>query len=88
MANHRHGGEALMQLGLVQSVDEAPEERALALLEHVEIGSALATKSLIWTPERRARVRAALDAETKAFRTLIGRPEVLARMTQFLQPTG
>lgn len=88
MANHRHGGEALMQLGLVQSVDEAPEERALALLDHVEIGSALATKSLIWTNERRARVRAALDAETKAFRTLIGRPEVLARMTQFLQPTG
>ncbi|NDW53884.1 enoyl-CoA hydratase/isomerase family protein [Aliiroseovarius sp. PrR006] len=88
LANHRHATDALAQLGLVHAVDADPEARALALLDEVETGFALATKSMLWNDTRRSAVRAALDAETSAFRTLIGRQEVLSRMTQFLQSTG
>lgn len=88
MTNQRHHAEALERLALVQAIDADPEARALTLLDGVETGTALTTKSLIWTEAARARVRLALDAEAVAFRNLIGRQETLSRMTKFLQPTG
>ncbi|WP_112323700.1 enoyl-CoA hydratase/isomerase family protein [Oceanibium sediminis] len=88
MANHRHGADELLRLGLVQAIDAAPEAKALALLGAVETGTALVTKAIIWNGPRRAEVRAGLDAETAAFLDLIGRPETLSRMKQFLQPGG
>jgi 2-(1,2-epoxy-1,2-dihydrophenyl)acetyl-CoA isomerase len=88
LANTRHGAAELMRLGLVQAIDDEPETRALALLAGVEAGTALAAKQVIWNGTRRASLRAGLDAETAAFRELIGRQETLSRMKQFLQPTG
>ncbi|MCG7493270.1 enoyl-CoA hydratase/isomerase family protein [Thalassobius sp. Cn5-15] len=85
-ANLRHEADQLLALGLVQAVDDAAEDRALALLDGTDAGTALATKTMIWTAERRARVRAGLDAETAAFRRLITRQQTLARMTSFLTP--
>lgn len=85
-ANLRHDADQLLALGLVQAVDDAAEERALALLEGTDAGTALATKAMIWTDERRARVRAGLDAETAAFRRLITRQDTLTRMAAFLTP--
>ena len=88
MANHRHEAAELQRVGLAQAIDEDPEARALALLQGVEAGTALAAKSMIWNGARLAAVRAGLDAETAAFRKLIGRQETLSRMTEFLQSTG
>lgn len=88
MANCRHGAGELQRLGLVQAVDADPEARAAELLGSIDTGSALAAKSLVWNSERLARVRAGLDAETAAFRTLIGRQGTLSRMAKFLQSTG
>lgn len=88
LANTRHGAAELMRLGLVQAVDDDPEARARALLAGVEAGTALSAKQLIWNGTRRAGLRAGLDAETAAFRKLIGRQETLSRMKQFLQPNG
>ncbi|MEW2912656.1 enoyl-CoA hydratase/isomerase family protein [Leisingera sp. JC11] len=88
MANHRHEAAELQQLGLVQAVDADPEARAAALLADVDGGAALAAKSVIWNGARLTAVRAGLDAETAAFRELIGRQETLSRMAGFLQSTG
>jgi len=88
LANHRHEAAELQRLGLVQAIDADPEARALALLQGVETGTALETKQMIWNGARLAAVRAGLDAETAAFRKLIGRQETLSRMTEFLQSTG
>lgn len=88
MANHRRGAADLQRLGLVQAVDADPETRAAALLAGVDAGSALAAKAMIWNGPRLAGVRAGLDAETAAFRSLIGRQETLSRMAEFLHSTG
>lgn len=88
IANRRQKAPDLLQMGLAQAVSDEPEAQALHLLDSVETGMALASKRLLWTAERVARVRAALSAETEAFVQLIGRPEVLARMNDFLNPTG
>jgi 2-(1,2-epoxy-1,2-dihydrophenyl)acetyl-CoA isomerase len=88
MANHRHGAEQLTSLGLVQAVDQNPEMRAMALLTDIDIGTAISTKSLFWRDAGRAHVKTRLDAETEAFRALIGRPETLTKMQDFLQPSG
>ncbi|SLN16633.1 Cyclohexa-1,5-dienecarbonyl-CoA hydratase [Pseudoruegeria aquimaris] len=86
MANHRQGAERLESLGLVQAVDPNPEARAAKLLAQIETGTALATKSLFWDDRRRAVVKTRLEAETESFKALIGRPETLTRMQEFLQP--
>ncbi|MBY6068522.1 enoyl-CoA hydratase/isomerase family protein [Leisingera aquaemixtae] len=88
MANHRFGALELQRLELVQAVDADPETRALALLGGIETESALAAKSMIWNDARLDGVRAGLDAETAAFRKLIGRQETLSRMTEFLHSNG
>ena len=88
IANRRQKAPDLLQMGLAQAVSDDPEAQALHLLSSVETGTALASKRLLWTAERVARVRTALRAETEAFVQLIGRPEVLARMNDFLNPTG
>ncbi|WP_084299581.1 enoyl-CoA hydratase/isomerase family protein [Leisingera caerulea] len=88
MANCRRDAAELQRLGLVQAVDADPETRALALLAGIDAGSALAAKSIIWNSPRLTAVRAGLDAETAAFRKLIGRQETLLRMTDFLHSTG
>ncbi|MES0864306.1 enoyl-CoA hydratase/isomerase family protein [Ruegeria sp. SCPT10] len=88
MTNARHGADRLETMGLVQAVDADPEMRALAELGGIETGSALATKSMIWTEARRATVQAGLDAEAAGFQKLIGRQETLSRMAVFLQETG
>lgn len=88
MANHRHAAPDLLRLGLIQAIDADPETKALSLLDCVEAGSALAAKSVLWTDARRADLRSGLNAEATAFRALIGRQETLARMAEFLQPTG
>ncbi len=88
LANQRQGADDLLRLGLVQAVDDVPEKCARDLLNTVETGTALASKSIIWNDKRRAVLKAGLDAETEAFRTLIGRPETFDRMRDFLQPIG
>ncbi|WP_170464585.1 enoyl-CoA hydratase/isomerase family protein [Ruegeria arenilitoris] len=88
MANHRQGSEQLKGLGLVQAVDPDPETRAAKLLAEIDTGTALATKSLFWDDKRRAAVKTRLEAETEAFRALIGRPETLTKMQEFLQHGG
>ncbi|WP_170424118.1 enoyl-CoA hydratase/isomerase family protein [Ruegeria arenilitoris] len=88
MANHRKGSEQLKGLGLVQAVDPDPETRAAKLLAEIDTGTALATKSLFWDDKRRAVVKTRLEAETEAFRALIGRPETLTKMQEFLQHGG
>ncbi len=88
MANTRHMATDLQRLGLVQCIDDNPETQALQMLDTIDAGSAIATKSMIWHEARLTRLRAGLEAETEAFRNLIARPETLSRMAQFLQPTG
>lgn len=86
LANQRQGAQDLMRLGLVQAVDEEPEAAARTLLSAVDTGTALATKSIMWSAKQ--QIRADLDAETAAFRQLITRPETLNHMRAFLQPIG
>ncbi|WP_170363826.1 enoyl-CoA hydratase/isomerase family protein [Ruegeria arenilitoris] len=86
MANHRQGSQQLRSLGLVQAVDQDPETRTAKLLAQIETGTALATKSLFWDDKRRAVVKTRLEAETESFRAMIGRPETLTKMQEFLQP--
>ena len=88
MANHRQGSEQLKGLGLVQVIDPEPETRAAKLLAEIDTGTALAAKSLFWDDKRRAVVKTRLEAETEAFRALIGRPETLTKMQEFLQHGG
>lgn len=85
MSNRRQQAPDLERLGLVDAVDPEPEERAIALLTELDTGTALATKAVIWNADRRATVKAQLDAEAAAFQSLIGRPETLERMRSFLQ---
>lgn len=84
-SNHRFSAAKLCQLGLVQAVDSEPEAQALAMLDQMDVGSALATKSLLWNESMLADVQQGLEAETSAFDNLIGRQETLSRMEQFLQ---
>ncbi len=88
MANHRQGSEQLRNLGLIQAVDPNPETRAAMLLSEIDTGTALATKSLFWDDKRRATIKTRLEAESEAFRALIGRPETLTKIQDFLQQRG
>ena len=73
-----------MQAGLAREVHEAPEERAAEMLAGMRIAPALAAKRLIWDGARMAALTARLEAETRAFRALIGRPETREGMARFL----
>ncbi|MEE2945784.1 MAG: enoyl-CoA hydratase/isomerase family protein [Pseudomonadota bacterium] len=88
MSNHRYDAAKLHELGLVQAVDSDPDAQALTLLDQLDVGSALATKSLLWNARTLAEVQQGLGAETSAFENLIGRPETLSRMERFLQTAG
>lgn len=88
MANQRKKAQELMRLGLVQAIAEDPEERAMALLEDIDIGTALSAKSLLWNEAKRASIKVGLDAEATAFRHLIERTETKALMHDFLQDIG
>ena len=70
--------------GAAHEVQDAPEDRAAEKLAGMRIAPALAAKRLIWDGARLAALTARLEAETRAFRTLIGRPETREGMARFL----
>ena len=84
LTDWRADADALVQMGLAAEVSEVPENRALDLLTSVDVGSALASKALIWNAERRAELARALALETEQFIKLVGRPETCTRMESFL----
>jgi len=88
LANQRHEATDLQRIGLVQAVDETPETKLLTMFAEMETDSTLATKSILWNENSRARIREGLDAETSAFLSLIERQETLSRMEQFLKQSG
>ena len=80
----RHGAAGLQALGLVAAVDPAPEARALALMDGLNPGAALAAKALIWDAARRAQVGQRLAAETEAFLARISTADTRAGMARFV----
>lgn len=84
MSDKRKDALALESAGLANDISDAPEDRALELFGAMSVEAALAAKALIWDKPRCAAVAARLDAETRAFRALIGQPATRARMAAFL----
>jgi 2-(1,2-epoxy-1,2-dihydrophenyl)acetyl-CoA isomerase len=84
LSDARASAADLVQAGLAREVHEAPEERAAEMLAGMRIAPALAAKRLIWDGARMAALTARLEAETRAFRALIGRPETREGMARFL----
>jgi 2-(1,2-epoxy-1,2-dihydrophenyl)acetyl-CoA isomerase len=87
-ADRRKTAEELSALRLASEVHPEPEERAAGLLSALNIDSALAAKRLLWDDPRQRALHARLDAETAAFRALIGQPATRAGMARFLGKTA
>ena len=84
LSDARASARDLVQAGLAREVQDAPEDRAAEMLAGMRIAPALAAKRLIWDGARVAALTARLEAETRAFRALIGRPETREGMARFL----
>lgn len=84
LTDRRADADALRQMGIAADISEAPEDRAFDLLASFGIGSALASKALIWNVTRRAEMAEALARETEHFVNLVDRAETRTRMETFL----
>ncbi|SFP97885.1 enoyl-CoA hydratase/isomerase family protein [Tranquillimonas alkanivorans] len=87
VANSRLTAQDLHAHGLAHEIAEEPENHALALCARLaahDAAAMIAAKQLIWDAARRAALKARLDAEARAFRERIARPETLAGMERFL----
>ncbi|MFY8107209.1 MAG: enoyl-CoA hydratase/isomerase family protein [Elstera sp.] len=82
--------EEALSLGIIQAVT-TPEDLDAQIAAWVETllgkhtGSLLATKQLLWPPERRERLIQGLERERQRFLTLIDSPETDVAMKQFLE---
>lgn len=84
LSDRRLGAEDLVRIGLAREVHEHPETRAAQVLADLNPAPGLAVKRLIRDRARREALAARLEAETQAFRALIGQPETRAGMARFL----
>ncbi|WP_425088559.1 enoyl-CoA hydratase/isomerase family protein [Stappia sp.] len=91
--NTRLDARACRDLGLasrVVSSDDLDAEVAalVTVITSKDLASLKASRANVWTPQRRARIAAALERERAAFLRLIARPQTARRMAAFLAPAS